>query len=197
MTNHPNRTPRHGHLPGHIRDTFGQAIDAYTNSKPGAPLPLVQYEIRYRERMISIAEACRLVWNCTDVLPGSNFDQLRDCLREPPGSQTYAAAARALLRELQESGQADAAADIARRRLYDARDAAWRELEGWILAENGGSNSSDRGERFLMRGQVHIAATKAVEQWRERAQRVPATNLEQLLERVAAAEDAIDAAQKS
>jgi hypothetical protein len=40
MTNHPNRTPRHGHLPGHIRDAFEQAIDAYIDSEPGAPPPL-------------------------------------------------------------------------------------------------------------------------------------------------------------
>jgi hypothetical protein len=197
MTNHPNRAPRHGHLPGHIRDTFEQAIDAYIDSEPGAPPPLVRYEIRYRERMISIAEACRLVWNCTDVLPGSKFHQLRDCLREPPGSQTYAAAARALLHELRETGQVDAAADIARRRLYDARDAAWRELEGWTFAKNGGADLSDRGERFLVRGQASIAARKAVEQWRERGRRVPTTDVEKLLERVAAAEDAINAAQNS
>jgi hypothetical protein len=147
--------------------------------------------------MISIAEACRLVWNCTDVLPGSKFHQLRDSLREPPQGQTYAAAARALLHELRESGQVDATADIARRRLYDARDAAWRELEDWAFAENGGAHLSDRGERFLMRGQTNIAAREAVEQWRERARRVPTTDLEKLLERVAAAEDAINAAQNS
>ena len=73
MSNHPHRAARHGHLLGHIRDSFAQAIDAYIDSEPGAPLPLVPYEIRYRERMISIAEACRRVWNCTDFLPGSNF----------------------------------------------------------------------------------------------------------------------------
>jgi hypothetical protein len=150
MSNHPHRAARHGHLPGHIRDSFAQAIDAYIDSEPGAPLPLVPYEIRYRERMISIAEACRRVWNCTDFLPGSEFHRLRDCLREPPRSQTYAAAARALLHELQDTDRIDAAADIARLRL-DARDAAWRELECWTFAENGGFDLSDRGESFLMR----------------------------------------------
>jgi len=125
---------------------------------------------------------------------GLEFHRLRDCLREPPRSQTYAAAARALLHELQDTDRIDAAADIARLRLYDARDAAWRELECWTFAENGGFDLSDRGESFLMRGQAYIAAREAVERWRERARRVPTTDLGKLLERVAAAEDAIDPA---
>jgi hypothetical protein len=40
-----------------------------------------------------------------------------------------------------------------------------------------------------MRGQVYDAATKAVEQWRARTSRLPTTNLERLLEHVAAAEE--------
>jgi hypothetical protein len=165
MSNHPNRAPHHGHLPGHFRDTFGQAIDAFIAGGPGGPLPLVPYEIRYRERLISIAEAC-LVWHCTDILPGFTFAGLQDCLSVAPASQTYAAAAHALLRELQAAGQVDAEADIARRRLYDARDAAWRDLEGWIFAKSAGDSLSDRGDRFLLRGRALVAAENAVAQWR-------------------------------
>jgi hypothetical protein len=204
MTNHPNRTPGHGHLPGHVRDTFSQAIDAFINSEPGASVSLVPYEIRYRERMISVAEACRLVWNCTDILPGGRFRELQDCLRDPPVSQTYAAAARALVRELQETGQVDVASDIARRRLYDARDAAWRDLEDWIFTENSDRLSEwtrelgappDR-DRALMRAWVGVAAEKAVEQWRERTERTPATSLEQLLECIVVAEEAIETSRR-
>jgi hypothetical protein len=60
-----------------------------------------------------------------------------------------------------------------------------------------GYSLSDRGDRFLLRGQARIAAENAVAQWRERPQRVPTTSLEQLLERVAAAEDAIGALKQS
>jgi hypothetical protein len=38
MSNHPHRAARHAHLPGHIRDSFAQAIGAYIDSEPGAPL---------------------------------------------------------------------------------------------------------------------------------------------------------------
>jgi hypothetical protein len=193
MSNHPNRAPHHGHLPGHLRDTFRQAIEAFIACEPGAPLPLVPYEIRYRERLISIAEACRLVWHCTDILPGVVLADLQDCLSVAPASQTYAAAAHALLRELQAAGRVDTEADIARRRLYDARDVAWRDLEGWTFAESANDSSLD-GDKHFLRFRARAAADMVVAQWRERPQRVPTTSLEQLAERVAAAEDAIDAA---
>jgi hypothetical protein len=195
MTNHPYRAPRRGHLPQHIRDMFRQAINAFVDSTPGAPLPLMPYEIRYRQRRISIAETCRVVWNCDDNLPGDDFGTLHLCLRDPPADRTYAAAARALLHELQRTGQVNTGADIARRRLYDARDAAWHALEGRIFAEiggEGGGGSPDRGAR----DRVSAAATTAVEQWRKRGRPLPMTNLERLLQSVVAAEDAIVAAQK-
>jgi hypothetical protein len=155
--NHPNRSPRHSHLPGHIRDTFIQAINAFVDSEPGTPLPLVPYEIHYRERLISIAEACRLLWHCNDILPGNTFDALRDCLKSPPETQTYAAAAQALLRELQIAGQVDSPADIARRQLYDALDADWRNLEGWIFDHQRGEDLLETQDEPLLFWRRHEA----------------------------------------
>lgn len=100
MRNHPNRAPRSGHLPGHTRDTFLRAIEVFADSEPGAPLPLVPYEIQYRVRLISLAEAARLVSRCDDTLPGLAFERLRNCLRDPPADQSYGAGGRAMLAEL-------------------------------------------------------------------------------------------------
>ena len=94
-----------GHAPGHIRDTFLEAIQAYADwSGDGAP-PTVCREIKYIPHQISIAKACGLVWNCTDILPGAAFDMIAD-LELPAGSRTYAAAARAMLAKLKGDGLA-------------------------------------------------------------------------------------------
>jgi hypothetical protein len=86
---------RHGHAPGHVRDTAGQAFEAWLGWTTG-PEPTVEYEINYVPRQISISEACKLVWNCTDIVPGSLADPL---IFEDIGikSRTYAACARAIL----------------------------------------------------------------------------------------------------
>jgi hypothetical protein len=92
---------RSGHAPGHVRDTFLQAIQAFADwDGEGAP-PTVCREIKYAPHQISIAEACGLVWNCTDILPGSAFDAIAD-LELPVALRTYAAAARAMLAKLKE-----------------------------------------------------------------------------------------------
>jgi hypothetical protein len=68
------RAPRrHGHLPGHIRETFLAAIEAYEQTPSGQRPPRIPHQINYRERQISIAEACGLVWGCTDIMPALNF----------------------------------------------------------------------------------------------------------------------------
>lgn len=194
MTNHPNRAPRSGHLPGHIRDTFLLAVDAFIASDTGEPLPFVPYEIRYRERLISVAEACRLVWNCTDILPGDIFRELQDCLRTPPVSQTYAAAAQAILNDLRASGTVDAEADIARRQRYDVRDAAWRDLEGWIFAERYEAPHNDHNERLFARTKARLAAQHLVEKWRSGHTLQDETKpIDKLLQAVLLAEDAIKA----
>jgi hypothetical protein len=93
----------HGHAPGHVRDTFLEAVEAYTNWAPGEPPPTVTREIRYEPHQIGLADACRLVWNCTDVLSGHAFKALRDrglAIQR----RTYAAAARAMLAALKAEG---------------------------------------------------------------------------------------------
>jgi hypothetical protein len=189
MANHPNRASHSGHLPAHVRDMFRQAIYAFSTREPGEPMPLTGHEIDHRQRQISIAEACGLVWNCTDILPGITVDELQDCLATPPVGDTYAAAAHAIMSELRASGMVDAEGDIARRRLYDARDAAWRDLESWFFTEQGSEAAKDPGRAwYLARGD----AQRAVEEWRARPRQVVGTTkLEELLEAVAVAEEVI------
>jgi hypothetical protein len=88
-----------GHAPGHVRDTFLSAIDAYNDWDLTGPEPTVEFEVHYEPRPIPISKACGLVWNCTDILPGGAFDVLSGNDVEPK-SRTYAAAARALLSQL-------------------------------------------------------------------------------------------------
>jgi hypothetical protein len=94
----------HGHAPGHVRDTFLEAVEAYVNWVPGEPSPTVTREIRYEPHQISLADACRLVWNCTDVLPGDAFNALTGRGELAIQRQTYAAAARAMLAALKAEG---------------------------------------------------------------------------------------------
>jgi hypothetical protein len=152
------RSRRHGHLPGHIRDTFLTAIEAYIDADPGTPVPRIPFQINYRDRHISIAEACRLVWTCTDIMPGSAFDELVDHLDEAPGRRTYAAAARALLRAVRDNHVVDNGADARLKRLYDERDRMIEGLETMIAADRG-YDMSDR----LTRGYVWQAASEVLE----------------------------------
>ena len=87
--------PRGGHFPGHIRDTFLEAIEEFAEWEPGTPEPSVTLEIRYEPHQIPLSKACGLLWNCADVLPGWAFDQLVGCGLDVR-RQTYAAAARAM-----------------------------------------------------------------------------------------------------
>jgi hypothetical protein len=87
---------RYGHAPGHVRDTFGEAIEAFARWRAGTPEPLVNFEINYVPHAIPISRACGLVWNCTDIVPGCLFDEL-DAERLGIKRRTYAACARAML----------------------------------------------------------------------------------------------------
>jgi hypothetical protein len=98
---------RGGHCPGHIRDTFLAATEAYLDRSPGEPEPTVEHEVGYVPRRISISAACGLVWNCTDCLPGQVADRLLDA-GLPMKSRTFAAAARAMLDSLKRDTQAAA-----------------------------------------------------------------------------------------
>jgi hypothetical protein len=63
----------HGRAPGHVRETFCAAVAAFYHWERGEPEPTVEYEIHYVAHSIPISRACGLVWNCTDVLPSSEY----------------------------------------------------------------------------------------------------------------------------
>jgi hypothetical protein len=84
------------------RETFLDAIEAYARWSfgGGGTLPTVAREINYEPHQISLAEACGLVWNCTDILPGMVAETIETDLELPIRKRTYAAAARAMLSAL-------------------------------------------------------------------------------------------------
>jgi hypothetical protein len=89
---------RGGHCPGHVRDTFLAAIDAYIDWQDDGPEPTVEFEVGYVPRQIPISRACGLVWNCSDTLDSDVWRQLEDLdIRSEMNTRTYAAAARALV----------------------------------------------------------------------------------------------------
>ena len=66
----PRSPKRYPHLPGHIRDAFHAAVEAFGEWDDGEPVPFVDFEVDGRGRRISLAQACGLVWGCTDMLEG-------------------------------------------------------------------------------------------------------------------------------
>jgi hypothetical protein len=91
--------PRGGHFPGHVRDAFLDAIEAFTAWKDGDPEQAVEMEHHYEPHPVSLSTMCGLLWNCTDVLPGSAFDALADALDGfdiDMRRRTYAVAARSM-----------------------------------------------------------------------------------------------------
>jgi hypothetical protein len=129
------------------------------------------------EGSISVAEACGLVWNCTDTMPGTAFSALRDCLAEPPSRQTYAAAAHALLREIKKQHGLNDGTDAKLKQLYDRRDTMIEETAKLIAAENGLDLTDP-----LQRGRAEHAVDEALEEWELREAEgqppVPTTPLE-------------------
>lgn len=94
--------PRYsGHAPDHVRNMFLSAIEAFVSWGDSTPEPIVEIEINYQPREISISQACGVVWNCSDILPGIYFRDLQDAGLEI-GRQTYAAAARAMLSRIEQ-----------------------------------------------------------------------------------------------
>ncbi len=90
---------RGGHAPGDVRDAFLEALDAYEAWDDGEPEPTVDL----RGRPVSLSTLCGLLWNCSDIMPGSARSQMVDML--PFGITeghvtTYARAARALKSEM-------------------------------------------------------------------------------------------------
>lgn len=94
---------RNGHAPGHVRNAFLAAVEAFVSWEVGEPEPTVEFEVNYEPRPIAISRACGLVWNCTDIIPGLEFNELRDGVGLEIGRRTYAACARAMMASIRES----------------------------------------------------------------------------------------------
>ncbi len=163
--NHQNRAKRrYGHLPGHVRDAFLEAVEAFEDWDPAGSKPpaRVGYEIRHRPRQISVAEACGLVWGCTDILPGMVYRTLTEDVELDIKRQTYAAAARAMLQHLKNSPSGMTAdADQRIKRLYDKRDELWDRLEIMIGVRDVGKPPAELDQ--LERARVKLMADRAIE----------------------------------
>jgi hypothetical protein len=82
-----------GHAPGHLRDAFVAAVDAFEAWNDGEPEPIV--EVGYRETPITISAVFGLLWNCSDIMPGWLCQQIEDLM--PHGRcSTYAQGVRLL-----------------------------------------------------------------------------------------------------
>jgi hypothetical protein len=90
---------KYGHAPGHVRDTACAAFESWIDWDGTEPEPKVEYEIHYEPHEIPISRACKLVWNCTDILPGGLFDALVDAGLDIK-RRTYAACARAIIQDM-------------------------------------------------------------------------------------------------
>jgi hypothetical protein len=90
---------RGGHAPGDVRQAFCDALDAFREWEDGDPEPTVEI----REKMVPISQACGLLWNCSDILPGSAWFTMELCDDgNLPHRRTYAAAARWLKNRIAE-----------------------------------------------------------------------------------------------
>ena len=96
------RSGNGGHSPGHVRDMFLSAIELFEAWPKNAPEPTVDFEVHFEPRPITLLRACGIVWNCSDILPGSAFDTLVNCGLQLK-SRTYAAGARAMSEAIKES----------------------------------------------------------------------------------------------
>jgi hypothetical protein len=93
------KRPYSGHAPGHVRDTFGEAVEAFYHWNGTDPEPTVEFEVHHEPRQITLSEACTLVWNVSDIMPGWMVDLLREYDLQ---KTTYAAGARAMRRWINE-----------------------------------------------------------------------------------------------
>ena len=75
IRNISNPRLRWGHAPGHVRDVFCSAVEAFLDWREG-PEPTVDFEVNYKPVQISISRACSLVYRCTDCIPGYIYDSL-------------------------------------------------------------------------------------------------------------------------
>ncbi len=99
---------RWGHAPGHVRETACEAFEAWLEWDGTGAEPMVTYEIHYEPHQITLSRACGLVWNCTDIVPGSLFDRVQEEAKPPFSDElviktrTYAACARFILENIKE-----------------------------------------------------------------------------------------------
>lgn len=88
---------RGGHCPGHIRDAFLGALDAYRDWDGFGAEPDIIVELGNEPQPVPISTVAKAVWNCSDILPGAAIDVLEDAgLIGAMSRRTYASAARAL-----------------------------------------------------------------------------------------------------
>jgi hypothetical protein len=99
---------KYGHAPGHVRDTAQAAFEAWLEWDDTGPEPTVEYEINYEPHEIPISVACKLVWNCTDIVPGLLVDALLDAGLEFK-TRTYAGCGRAIVDRIKSRQQQAAA----------------------------------------------------------------------------------------
>ena len=81
---------------GDRHEIFHLAIEAFISWIPGRAEPSIDYD----GDTVSLADACRLVWNCGDIVPGSYSDDLIEHVNAK--QRTYAAFARAISTQLAE-----------------------------------------------------------------------------------------------
>jgi hypothetical protein len=96
---------RNGHAPGHVRDMACDAFHAWMDWDGESPEPTVEYEVHYVPGRISLSQACGLVWNCNDILPGSLFNHLQEGFEhvgQVVRRQTYSACAQAILSDIKQ-----------------------------------------------------------------------------------------------
>jgi hypothetical protein len=89
------------HYPGHVREAFVRAIDAFIEWHPDKPEPIIELERQYVPYPIPFSALCRKLWRCSDILPGMAVKELLYAGLEMR-SRTYAAAAQAMLAHLNE-----------------------------------------------------------------------------------------------
>jgi hypothetical protein len=65
---------------------------------------MVEHEENYQPRLITISQACGLVWKCNDILPGTEFRCFENLPEhQRPKRQTYSACAQAMLAVIKQS----------------------------------------------------------------------------------------------
>jgi hypothetical protein len=90
---------KYGHAPGHVRDAACAAFEAWATWNGPGPEPTVEYEVHYESRQMRVSQVCGFVLKCTEIVPGFVIDQL---LGEGLDikSRTYAACARAIIKDI-------------------------------------------------------------------------------------------------